>query len=140
MRKTSWIIIVLVLVLLVIVFIYNTGNRTVKGTIIDMKGREDNVSVSLNMNTGYSNELVVTIVKDEAKPPIYIYVDILFEGKSLDMKMLKIEEDNFQNMGTYRYNFDSIKQLESNYRNIVVSVSFDKQTKKIPLDSIEIME
>ena len=54
-----------IMILVLIVTIYTTKSNFTKGTTIDMQGKDGIVRVSLNINTGYNNELVVRLVTEE---------------------------------------------------------------------------
>ncbi len=141
MKKNLLKIAIPVVILVLIVTIYTTKTNLTKGTTIDMQGKDNIVRVSLNMNTGYNNELVVRLVTEEFEPPSQVFVDILAKDKSIyTNKLEKEENDNFPQAGIYKDNFDSIKDLEKNYKDISVSVTFNEQSFQIPLTSIEILE
>ena len=69
MKKNLLKILIPVVVLVLVATIYITKSNFTKGTTIDMQGTEDIVRVTLNMNTGYNNELVVRLVTEEFEPP-----------------------------------------------------------------------
>ena len=141
MKKNFLKFVILVVILVLIVTIYTTKSNFTKGTTIDMQGKDDIVSVSLNMNTGYDNELVVKLVTEEFESPSQVFVDILAKDKSIyTNKLEKEENDNFPQFGIYKDNFDSIRDLEKNYKDISVSVTFSEQSVQIPLTSIKILE
>lgn len=141
MKKNHLKFVIVVVILLLIVTIYTAKSKFTKGTTIDMQGNDDIVRVSLNMNTGYNNELVVRLVTEDFEPPSQVFVDILAKDKSIyTNKLEKEENDNFPQAGIYKDNFDSIKDLEKNYKDISVSVTFNEQSFQIPLTSIEILE
>jgi len=112
----------------------------VKNTTIDMTGKNDMWRASLNMNIGYNNELVITLVTEEFDPRSEVIVDILAKGKSVYSDKLKIRKDDFPHSGIYKSNFHSVKYLEKNYKDVSIVVSFNDETITIPLTSIEIME
>ena len=141
MKKNLLKIVITVVILVLIVSIYTTKTNLTKGTTIDMQGKDNIVRVSLNMNTGYNNELVVRLVTEEFEPPSQVFVDILAKDKSIYTNRLEKEEnDNFPQSGIYKDSFNSIKDLEKSYKDISVSVTFNEQSFQIPLTSIKIFE
>lgn len=131
---------VTLITLLMSMTLYMTSCNTEKNKTIDMNGKNDVWRAYLNMNTGYNNELVIRLVTEEFDPPSEIIVDVLAKEKSVYSENLRIEEDDFPHAGTYRSNFDSVKYLEKNYKDVSIVVSFNNETIIIPLDSIEIIE
>lgn len=141
MKKNLLKVVIPVVILVLIATIYITRPNFTKGTTIDMQGKDDIISVSLNMNTGYNNEFVVKLATEELESPSQVFVDILAKDKSIYTNRLEKEEnDNFPQSGIYKDSFDSIKELEKNYKDILVSVSFNEQSFQIPLTSIKILE
>ena len=120
--------------------LYMTSCNTEKNKTIDMNGKNDVWRASLNINTGYNNDLVIRLITEEFEPPSEISVDVLAKDKSVYSESLKIEEDDFPHAGIYKSNFDSVKYLEKNYKDVSIIVSFNNETIIIPLDSIEIIE
>lgn len=130
---------ILILVLLATLFI--TKYNYTKAATIDLQGTSDIIGVSININTGYNNELVVRIVTEEFMPPSQVFVDVLAKGTSIySNKLEKEENDKFPDLGIYKDNFNSINELEKNYKDISVSVSFNEQSFLVPVTSIEIDE
>ncbi len=125
----------------IILAVYATRPNFIQGTTIDMQGNKDFLRASLNINTGYNNELVIRLLTEEFEPPLEIFIEILAKDKSIyTNKLEKEENDNFPRSGIYKDSFDSIKDLEKNYKDISVSVTFNEQSFQIPLTSIKILE
>ena len=133
--------IVVIVILSVILFFYITHDRIEKNTTIDMTGYKTYWNASLNINVGYNNELVISLSTDKFKPPSEIHVDILVKEKNIYNEDLKsIENDNFPNPNVYKSSFKSTNYLEKNYKNVSIIITFDNETIKIPLDSVNIID
>lgn len=141
MKKNFLKFVIPVTILVIIVAIYTTKFNFTKGTTIDMQGNKDILRVSLNINTGYNNELTIRLVAEELEPPSEILVDILAKDKSIyTNKLEKERKDNSPQFVVYKDSFDSIRDLEKNYKDISVSVIFNEESVQIPLTSIKIFE
>ncbi len=128
------------IIFLVSMIFYMTSCNMAKNTTIDMTGRNDMWRASLNMNIGYNNELVITLSTEEFEPPSEVVVDILAKGRNVYSDKLKIRKDDFPHSGIYKSNFDSIKYLEKNYKDVSIVVSFNDETITILLNAIDIIE
>lgn len=133
-------IITIVGIIGICLIIYITRFNLSTNKNIDMTGNEDAWRASLNVQIDYNNELVITLITEEFKPPSEVFVDILVKDKSVYNSKLKREQDDFLHAGIYKEHFDSIKHLERNYEDVSVLVSVNDETIKIPLNSIEIIE
>ncbi|MFL0270145.1 hypothetical protein [Candidatus Clostridium radicumherbarum] len=131
--------IILIILSIGMVF-YMTSCNIEKNKTIDITVDNDMCNASLNINTGYNNELVITLVNEESEPPSEVFVEILVNGKSVYNDKLKIEQDKFSHAGIYRCYFDSIRYLERNYENVSLFVGFDNKNITIPLTSIKIIK
>lgn len=120
--------------------LYITKFNVITNRSIDMTGTNDIWRASLNIQTGYNNELVIILSTEEFEPPSEVFVDILVKNKSVYNNKLKIRQDDFLRFGIYKHSFDSIKYLEKNYKDVSVFVNFNDETIIIPLTSIEIIE
>lgn len=92
MRKNLLKFVIPVTILVIIVAIYTTKSNFTKGTTIDMQGNKDILKVSLNINTGYNNELVIRLVAEGFELPSEIFVDILAKDKSIYTNKLEKKE------------------------------------------------
>lgn len=126
--------------LLMSMVLYMTSCSVEKNIIIDMQGSNDLWNAYLNVNTGYTYSLMVTLVAEEFDPPTEIGVDVLVKEKSVYSDIIKIKEEDYPHFGVYESRFDSVKYLEKNYENVSVVVDFDDETIAIPLNLIEIID
>lgn len=113
-------------ILVIIIFIDSMQSNLTKGRTIDIKGSNGIVSASLNMRIGYNNELMIKLItaEEEFDPPSEIFIDIKAKGKSIHTNKLKKENDKYLDFGAYKETFNSIRKLEKNYTDVMVSVSF----------------
>lgn len=125
------------IIIVIFLFIYMIRFSIMRNTIIDIVGNNNMWKASLNMQIGYNNELVITLTTEKFEPPSEIFVDILVKDKSVYTDKLEIEDNNFSQFGIYKCNFNSIKYLEKNYKDVSVTVSVNDELITIPLNSIK---
>ena len=107
--------------------ISSTKNSMPKNTIIDMTGNNGIWSASLNINTGYSNEIVITPATTEFESPPSIIVELFVKDKKIFTDRNVRASDN----GIYKLRFDSNKYLEKHYKEVHLVIGIDDEESKV---------
>lgn len=107
--------------------VFISRNNTSKNFIIDMTGNNGIWSASLNINTGYSNEIVVAPATTEFEFPPSIIVEVFVKDKKIFTDMNVRPSDN----GVYKCRFDSNKYLEKHYKDVYLVIGFDDEESKV---------
>ena len=135
MKKNYLKFISVFIVIGILFIIYITRVGVPKGTGIDLTGKNDTWRASLNVITGYDNELVITLVTEEFDIPSEVFVDVLVKNKSVYSQEIEKGNDDFPHAGIYRGYFDTVKYLEKNYNNVTLVVKSNDETITIPLEA-----